>query len=133
MKPALLCSLFLSACVVAANYRLYAVTWTCLSPEGCESAEEVALIDRADIINGDEFVEFRSSRDANFELYTQMVPSDELPAGCSWLHSFKLFATEAEPARFCRTSGRFELELSLPNRDPATHSRWLAEGREIDP
>lgn len=133
MKPALLCSLFLSACVAAANYRQYAVTWTCLSAEGCESAEAVAAIDRAYIVKGGDYVGFESTRDGNFRLYAQMVSSDELPAGCSWLHSFNLFETEAEPARFCRTSGRFEVELSLPNRDPATESVWLGEGREIDP
>ena len=133
MKPALLCSLFLSACIAAANYRLYAVTWTCLSPEGCESAEEVALIDRARITDSGESVDFLSTHDAGYLHIAQMVPSDELPEECAWLHGFKLFTTEAEPARFCRTSGGFELEISIPNQDPATHSKWFVEGREIDP
>jgi hypothetical protein len=133
VKPALLCSLLLSACIAAANYRMYAVTWTCLSPEGCEDAEQLAVIDRARIVNGSKFIDFLSDRDDNFLLATQMVPSDELPPECSWLHGFTLFTTEVEPGRFCRTSGGFELELSIPNRDPATHSRWFVEGREIDP
>jgi hypothetical protein len=62
-----------------------------------------------------------------------MVPSDELPAECSWLYGFSFFGIEAEPSRFCRTAGRVELDLSIPNQDPATYSEWLVEGREIDP
>ena len=133
MKAALLCSLLLSACTLPLNYRTYAVTWTCVSPEGCERTEHVELIDRAQIINGDDVVTFTSTRDEGFTNFGQMVSSDELPADCSWLYGFTIFAIEVEPSRFCRTSGGFELELSLPNEDPATHSMWFVEGREIDP
>jgi hypothetical protein len=133
MKPAVLCLLLLSACTVAENYRTYALTWSCLSIEGCERTEQVMLIDRAEIINGDDIVQFTSTRDGYFLDFAQMVPSDTLPAECSWLYDFSLFAIEAEPSRFCRTSGGFELELLLPNQDSATYSKWFIEGREIDP
>jgi hypothetical protein len=136
MKLTVLSLLLVSACsdlTDVRNYRMYALTWTCVSPEGCERADQVVLIDRAMIINGSEIVRFSSTRDDTFEDVTQMVPSDDLPAGCFWLHDVSFFAGELEPARFCRTSGTLELELSIPNRDAPTHSAWLVEGREIDP
>jgi hypothetical protein len=136
MKPTVLFLLLLSACsdlLDARNYRTYKVTWTCVSPEGCERADQVVLIDRAQIINGNEIVFFSSTRDDKFEDVTQMVPSDDLPAGCFWLHDVSFFGLELEPARFCRTSGALELELSILDRDTPTYSKWLAEGREIDP
>lgn len=135
MKPAMLCLLLLSACsdfTVELNYRTYALTWTCLSPEGCEQTDHVVLIDRAEIIDDGVFVEFSSTRNELFREQAQMVPSDELPAECTWLHGFSLFATEVKPSRFCRVPGRFELALSIPNRDPASQSEWFVEGREID-
>jgi hypothetical protein len=136
MKLAVLCLLVLSACsdlTVARNYRTYALTWTCVSPEACERTAQVTLIDRAEIINAGNFVDFSSTLDEFFQEDGQMVASDMLPAGCYWLHGLALFASELEPSRFCRTSGKLELELSIPNQDPATHSKWLVEGREIDP
>jgi hypothetical protein len=136
MKPTVLCLLLLSACsnfLGVQNYRTYELTWTCLSPDGCERAEQVALVDRAQIINGDPIVEFSSSGDGTFRDYAQMVPGDDLPANCYWLYDLSLFLFETEPGRFCRTSGALELEFSIPNRDPATRSDWLVEGRQIDP
>ena len=135
MKPAMLCLLLLSACsdfTVELNYRTYAVTWTCMSPEGCEHTEQVVLIDRAEIVNGGVFVEFSSTKNELFREQAQIVPSDELPLECFWLHGFSLFATEAKPSRFCRIPGEFELAMSIPNRDPSIHSEWFVEGREID-
>jgi hypothetical protein len=135
MKLAVLCLLLLSACELEAarNYRTYEVTWTCLSPEGCERTDQVELIDRAEIINGSFLVDFMSTRDELFWGHAQIVPSDMLPAGCSWLYGPPLFEMEVGPSRFCRTSEAFELELSIPDRDPATHSKWLVEGRQIAP
>lgn len=133
MKVALLCASLLSACTAAANYRVYAVTWTCVSPAGCERAEQLVLIDRAQIINGDDFIFFESTYGPEFFSSGQMVPSDDLPAECSWLYGMTIFANELQPSRFCRTSRRFELEISVPDVDPATSSMWLVEGREIDP
>ncbi len=131
----MLCLLLLSACsdlTVELNYREYALTWTCLSPEGCEHAEQLVLIDRAEITKGGVLVDFLSTRNHNFREYAQMVPSDDLPEKCFWLHGFSLFGIEAEPSRSCRISKGFELELSIPNRDPAIHSKWLVEARETD-
>jgi hypothetical protein len=134
MRPAVLCLLLLSGCELEAarNYRTYELTWSCVSPEGCERMEQVELIDRAKIINGSDFVDFSSSRDGRFSEFAQIVSSDALPAECSWLYDLALFAYELEPSRFCRTSGSFELELSIPNRDSMSHSKWLVEGRDMD-
>lgn len=134
MKPTVLCLLLLSACELKAarNYRMYELTWSCLSSEGCEYSEQVTLLDRVRIIDDDDFIEFLSTRNQGFFDYAQMVPSDDLPADCFWLYGFSIFATEADPSRFCRMSRGFELELSIPNRDPTTHSKWFVEGRETD-
>ena len=134
MKPAMLCLLLLSACELKAarNYSTYELTWSCQSSEGCERTDQVTLIDRATIVDGDdEFMDFSSSR-GGFREEAQRIPSDELPADCSWLYGLELFTYEIEPSRFCRTSGGFELEVSIPNRDPTTHSEWFVEGRETD-
>ena len=133
MKAALLCLLLLSACEIEAarNYRVYALTWSCLSSEGCERAEDVAAIDRATIINGSDFIDFESS-DASFWEDAQFVPSDMLPAECSWLYGLVLFTHELDPFKFCRTSSGFELELAIPDQDPMSRSKWFVKGREID-
>jgi hypothetical protein len=133
MKPAVLCLLLLSACELKAarNYSIYALTWSCLSSEGCERTEDLELLDRAKIIDGDDFVDFTSTR-SSFHDFVQIVPSDALDAECSWLYGFSIFAIEAEPAQFCWSRRGFELELSIPNRDSSTHSAWFVEGREID-
>jgi hypothetical protein len=137
MKSAVVCLLLLlSACsnlTTDPQYDAYRLTWRCLSPEGCERAEQVELIDRAEIDFGSDLIEFLSSRDEFFSELAQMVMSDLLPAGCSWLHGFSLSAEELEPSQLCRTPGGFELELSIPKRDGATHSEWFVEAREIDP
>lgn len=136
MKPAVLCLLLLSACsdlTGRPNYRVYRLTWTCMSPEGCERADQVALIDRAEIINDSDFIDFSSSRDGGFRETAQFVSSNGLPRECSLLYGLVLFAHELEPFRFCRTSGGFELEPPIPNQDSATHSMWFVEGKEIDP
>jgi hypothetical protein len=136
MKPAVLFLLLLSACEIKAarNYRTYKLTWSCLSAKACERTEQVMLIDRAELFdNDDEYIGFLSSRDDVFRAAGQRVPSDDLPADCAWMYGLGLFAHELEPSRFCRTSGGFELELSIPDRDPTTHSEWLVEGRQIEP
>lgn len=132
MRPAVFFLLLLSACDVR-NFRTYELTWTCSSSEGCERTDQVVLIDRAEIVNGDELVTFLSSRDVTFREVAQMVPSDTLPADCFWLHDVTFFVLELEPSRFCRTKGEFELALSIPNRNSAAASEWLVSGREIDP
>jgi hypothetical protein len=136
MRPVLLYALLLSGCSYIrgeANYRIYELSWTCLSPEGCERADEVVPIDRAEIVDGDERLRFRSSRDDGFYEFGTLVDAGDLPADCSWVYSFTLFAQELEPSRFCRTENGFELEVAIPNRDSTTHSRWLIEGEHIGP
>lgn len=136
MKPGILYLLLLTGCSDlwnTANYRIHALTWSCLSPEGCERTEQVVLIDRMRVGVDDDLVYFSSTANPDFLELAQAVPSDSLPAGCAWLHAVVLFTHELEPGRLCRTSDALELELSIPNPDPATHSTWLVEGREIGP
>lgn len=136
MKPVLLYTILLSGCsyfLGEANYRIYELSWTCLSSEGCERADQVPLFDRAESVIDSDRVDFLSTRDAGFFERAELIESDELPAGCSWMYNLTLFGHELEPSRFCRTSNGFELEVSIPNRDSATHSRWLVTGRHIGP
>lgn len=128
MKACMFWLLLLSACTGSDLPYDYALTWTCLSPEGCERADEVMLVDRL-LING-ELVDFMSTR-TDFYEDAQRVDSDSLPAGCFWLFSFSLFGDEVEPPVVCRVTGGFDWELSIPNRNPATHSQWLVEAREL--
>jgi hypothetical protein len=134
MKPTMLFLSLLSACELEAarDYRTYKLTWSCQTSDGCERAEQVALINRATITDGDdEFIIFTSNRVMYYET-AQRIPSNELPSDCAWLYGMDLFAHELEPGRFCSTSGGFTLEIAIPNRDPTTHSAWLVEAHETD-
>lgn len=130
MKIGILCLLLLSACGELDSEFDYALTWTCLSPEGCERADDVVLIDRLVLFRNVD-VTFRSTRDPTFYEFAQRVPSSSLPEGCSLLYSLSLFGYELEPSLFCPAPKRFDVEFSIPNRNPATHSRWLVEMREL--
>ena len=127
MKARMLCLLLLSACTDS-EYD-YALTWKCLSPGGCERAEDVARIDRL-VVYRDKF-EFRSTQAPSFYELGQRVTSSSLPDGCVWLYSVFFFGHELEPSMLCSTSEGFDLELSIPNRNPATASHWLVETREL--
>jgi hypothetical protein len=129
MKVRILCLLLLSACGELGSEFDYALTWTCLSPEGCERAEDVALVDRL-VVFRDEFT-FRSTQDSSFFEFAQRVASSSLPAGYFWLYGATFFGHALEPSMLCSTSEGYDLELSIPNRNPATHSLWLVETRKL--
>ena len=129
MKARMLCVLLLSACTDSGIVYDYALTWVCMSPGGCERTEEVMLIDRLST-TGDSFF-FQSTRNEPYLQSAQRVESESVPAGCYLLYGFSLFGHELEPSKLCRTPKGFELELSIPNRNPATHSEWLVEVREL--
>lgn len=128
MKVSMLSLLLLSACTSSDIPYDYALTWTCLSPEGCEREDEVVLVDRLNV-NG-ELLYFTSTR-VDFGEGAQRVDADSLPDGCFWLYGFSLFGDEVEPPMVCRTDGGFDWEFSIPNRNPATHSLWRVEAREL--
>jgi hypothetical protein len=132
MKPGMLCLLLLSGCL-SEDYRAvyeYALTWTCLSPEGCERSEEVARINRMEREHVD--CQFMSTQDEAFVVDAKRIFSEFLPPACSWLYFLTLFGHELERSRFCFVPGGFELELSIPDEDPATSSMWLVEGRDVE-
>ena len=129
MKAGILYLLLLPACSGGVNSYDYEVRWTCRSGEGCERAAELMLIDRANI-QGDYFF-FGSSRDPVFDASAQRVRSDALPAGCFWLYGLAFDGDELEPAKGCSAPDGYDLEISIPNRNPATHSEWLVEVREL--
>lgn len=129
MKPGLLCLLLLSACTDPDDAYDYALTWVCLSAEGCERLEEVELIDRL-VTFGDSF-KFESRSRPLYSLYAQRVASDAVPPGCFLLHGFTIFGHNLEPSKLCTTSDGYDLELSIPNRNPTTSSRWLVEMRGL--
>lgn len=132
MRLGLLCVLLLPGCW--SSYQPpeheYALTWTCLSPEGCERAEAVAQIDGAQRARSD--VRFTSTQDETFGADAKVIATGALPRGCSWLYFLTLFDHELERSRICFVPGGFELELAIPNEDPTTYSMWLVEGRDVE-
>lgn len=106
----------------------YSLTWYCVSLEGCEHMEEAARIDRA-TDTGESFI-FTSTQDPSFREQALPIISQTLPGGCFWLHELSFFGRDLERSRICTTAGGFELELSIPNEDPTTHSEWVVSGRE---
>jgi hypothetical protein len=121
----------LAACTESDVSYQYGLTWTCLSPEGCERADAVTLVDRLNI-RGDLFF-FLSTRTTEFLMTGQRIASTELPAGCAWVYGINIFGHELEPSKMCSTAGGFELELSIPNAIRTTYSEWLVEARDLGP
>jgi hypothetical protein len=128
MRAGILCLLLLSACEDKVPYD-YGLTWVCLSPEGCERTEELTLLNRLNLYLDGLF--FLSTRDSSIEESAQRFGSESLPAGCWWLYGFSVFGRDLEPAKACDVSGGFDLELSIPNRNPSTQSQWRVEAREL--
>lgn len=133
MKRATLCLLLLLGCSSyddSPTVREFTVTWTCLSPEGCERAADVARIDRVERVEQD--CEFTSTQDQAFAADATLVVSATLPRGCGWLYYLSLFGHELERSKLCTLPGGFDLELAIPNEDPATSSLWLVKARDMD-
>jgi hypothetical protein len=108
---------------------VYALTWTCLSPEGCERTADVERIDRMEISARDCL--FTSTLDETFAADADLIASDVLPRGCAWVYFLSLFGHELERSRVCSGPASIELELAIPNQEPATSSMWLVEGRNV--
>jgi hypothetical protein len=128
----MLCLLLLSGCSYLSDdtkARAYALTWSCLSPEGCTRTEQIQLLDRA-LIYGATF-DLESTRDDSFLERAELVTLDSLPPECFWMYGLSLFAHELEPSNLCFIGGDFELTLSIPNREPETHSMWHVRGRDL--
>ncbi len=101
-----------------------------MSPEGCERTEEVALIDRATITNF-YYLDLESTQDPSFSEQGELLYLDSLPFYCGWVYYLSFFGHDLERSRLCYTPGGFELELSIPNPDPATVSEWVVSGRKL--
>lgn len=129
MKARILCLLLLTACSDDVVTYDYSLTWTCLSAEGCERTDELKLYDRLNIA-AETFI-FASTRNQRYLVTAQRLGSDSVPPGCFLLYGLSLFGDEAEPAKVCHVSGGFDMEISIPDRNPATHSPWLAKAREL--
>jgi hypothetical protein len=118
--------LLLAACVEPYDYSL---TWTCISPEGCERADDVKRIDRFAIERDALF--FQSTHDSLFLQRAQRFSTDSSPDGCAGIYALSLFGHELESAMICETSYGFEMTLAIPNLDPVTRSEWLVEVRAL--
>lgn len=136
MRHRVLCLLLLPACSFLEpdppepEVFEYALTWTCLSPDGCARMDDVVRIDHMELTERGCY--FTSTQDASFSADARRFASDSLPTGCSWLEFLSLFEHELERSRFCVVPGGFELELAIPNADPATSSLWLVEARDVN-
>lgn len=133
MKSGVLCLLLLPACSFLSPSEPtpfeYALTWYCVSAEGCGRMEEVMRIDRVTVTDYYYF-HFASTQDESFGEDAQKIITDSLEARCSWLYFLSLFGHELERSKLCYNPGGFEIELSIPNEDPATHSKWVVAGRD---
>jgi hypothetical protein len=135
MKPGVLWLCLLSGCSfllpsddpVVTEFTL---TWFCVSPEDCERAEDVARIDRVTLT--DFYLHFTSTRDATFGADAQIIRSDSLGSDCSWLYFLSLFGHDLEPQKLCKAPGGVEIQLSIPDPDPATSSKWVVYARRVD-
>ena len=132
MRHGLLCLLLLPACSFFSSdepvVNEYVLTWYCISPEGCEHADEAARIDRATQRDYEFF--FTSTQDPTFREEAAWLISDSLPQMCSWLYYLTFFGHDLERSLLCGNVAGFELELSIPNEDPATHSQWVVAARD---
>lgn len=132
MKPVLLCLLLLPACSLGFSsdpvIDKYALTWYCVSAEGCQRTEEAARIDRATITNF-AFLELTSTQDRSFDEQGELLHLDALPSGCLWTYYLSFFGHDLERSMLCYSPAGFELRLSIPDPDPATSSNWVVSGR----
>jgi hypothetical protein len=134
VKPGLLCLLLLPACsFLDPDYSpeayAYVLTWYCVSPEGCERTEEVARIDRATRTGYD--FHLTSTQDPSFDEEGDLLFLDSLLPGCAWIYYLSFFGHDLERSMLCYGAGGFELELSIPNEDPAMLSQWVVSGRDV--
>jgi hypothetical protein len=135
VKPTVLCLLLLPACsfLEPSDNPIargeYALTWICVSPEGCQRTSDVARTDRVTVDDYD--YHFTSTQDPSFAQDALRINSGILPRGCYWLYFLSLFGHELERSQTCSTPGGFEIQLSIPDPDPATSSRWLVKGRDL--
>jgi hypothetical protein len=137
MKPGVLCLLLLSGCSYfwfpeeddPVTYE-FALTWTCVSVEGCERTADVSRIDHVTLDDYRDF-HFTSTQDPSFGEDALLINSDVLGRGCFFLYFLTLFGHELERAPGCLTPGGFETQVSIPNADPATHSQWLLTARDL--
>jgi hypothetical protein len=130
MRLRILCLLLLSGCTYtpdSSKDHEYALTWSCLSPEGCTRTEQVELLDRAYIY--DNLFSLESTRDHSFVRWGELVVLDSLPPECVWVYSLGLYTHDLEPSKLCYVERDFELTLSIPDRDPTTLSMWRVHGR----
>jgi hypothetical protein len=135
VKPGILCLLLLPACSFFSSpqdheIREYVLTWTCVSPEGCERTEDVQRIDHMAMDRYFDFY-FTSTQDESFSADAQRISTDTLGTWCYWLYFLSLFGHDLERSQLCHTPGGFELQVAIPNEDPATHSKWLVKGRDL--
>jgi hypothetical protein len=132
MRHGMLWLLLLPACSFLSPpddpVREYVVTWFCISPEGCEHADEAARIDHATSRGYEVF--FTSTQDPSFREDADRLFSQSLPRGCSWLYYLSFFGHDLERSLLCTNVGGFELDLSIPNEDLATHSQWVVSARD---
>jgi hypothetical protein len=134
LKPVLLCLLLLPACSFGPDndpvINKYALTWYCVSAEGCQRTEEAARIDRATITDF-AFLGLTSTQDRSFDEQGELLRLDALPSGCAWTYYLSFFGHDLERSMLCYNPGGFELRLSIPDPDPATSSNWVVSGRNL--
>ncbi|ACY17024.1 hypothetical protein [Haliangium ochraceum] len=109
----------------------YTLTWYCTSDDGtCERVVELRRYDRASIQNND--LTIWDSQDPGGAIEALIVYSDSLPQHCDRIFYLVFFGHEIEEPRYCGNHYAFEIELSIPDEDPATSSRWVISAAPLD-
>lgn len=133
MKSGLLSLLLLSGCSYffpegSPRRYEYSLAWYCVSPESCERTEDVMRIDRVTVFDYD--MHFTSTQDESFAADALMIVAESLGGGCYYVHNLTLFGHELEPSKLCYNPAGFEIELSIPDPEPATSSKWVVSATD---
>ncbi|ACY16690.1 hypothetical protein [Haliangium ochraceum] len=131
-KLRVLCCLFgiwLLGCGSLGDQYTHSVAWTCASPEGCERVDLVERFNRSWI--GTNQIYLHSTFDETVSNRATRIPSDSVPEGCDELHGLALFGHSFDPLAFCKSSGGFRMELSIPNANPAEFSEWRVDMKTL--
>ncbi|ACY14664.1 hypothetical protein Hoch_2119 [Haliangium ochraceum DSM 14365] len=121
-------SLLGASCYAPDSVYSHSMSWACLS-DICERADAVAGFDRA-IVDRNQINLYSSADESVLHVITR-IPSDAAPEGCDFLYGLVLFGHTLEPLAICRAGSGYNIEVAIPDPNPATASEWRIEMRPL--